>query len=246
MLLTALKPQTNKQQQKYYIIQIHSHKIHILHFGKENPFVKNYLALHHIEESNDFNKIDSLQVVDIILVNRDLNINFSVSDFKGKTTIYYTSSLSSSENDKIHYAAIPSLIQYTLQIKKNLNVLHSKSTSIVAKNKESEKFIKQVCICMDTHLDDHKFKLKQLCDCLSISRSTLHKKISAYTGQNTTQFINCYKLKKSKHLLVTTTWQISHIADILGYSSQHYFSRIFKKNEGISPLQYRNFFKNSM
>lgn len=82
--------------------------------------------------------------------------------------------------------------------------------------------------------------MDQLSDLLYISRSSLSKKIKTYTGLKPTEFINQYKLEKSKHLLVATNWQIGRIADELGFCSQQYYCRLFKNYSGSSPTKFRN------
>ena len=72
-----------------------------------------------------------------------------------------------------------------------------------------------------------------------MSRSSLSKKIKTHTGLKPTEFINQYKLEKSKHLLIVTNWQISKISDALGFCSQQYYCRLFKKHVGNNPTNYR-------
>ena len=43
----------------------------------------------------------------------------------------------------------------------------------------------------------------------------------------------------SKNLLGNTTYNINEIAQIVGYENQLYFSRLFRKNVGVSPSEYR-------
>ncbi|MCY1151748.1 MAG: response regulator [Sphaerochaetaceae bacterium] len=47
------------------------------------------------------------------------------------------------------------------------------------------------------------------------------------------------RLTKAKDLLVKTSYSIKEIALATGFSDPNYFSLIFKREEGISPIQYR-------
>jgi AraC-like DNA-binding protein len=51
-------------------------------------------------------------------------------------------------------------------------------------------------------------------------------------------YINKYRLEQSKHLLMESNYNITQIADMLGFTSIHYFSRQFKSHFGISPSEY--------
>ena len=52
------------------------------------------------------------------------------------------------------------------------------------------------------------------------------------------QYFSRLKIKKAKMLLKEGELNATQIAGILGYESIHYFSRQFKKIEGISPTGY--------
>ncbi|MBR4420656.1 MAG: AraC family transcriptional regulator, partial [Clostridia bacterium] len=50
------------------------------------------------------------------------------------------------------------------------------------------------------------------------------------------------KIKLAKKLIIENV-ELKTIADQLGFSTYNYFSRTFKKREGITPMQYKqNFF----
>jgi YesN/AraC family two-component response regulator len=51
-------------------------------------------------------------------------------------------------------------------------------------------------------------------------------------------YINELKLNKSKELIKSSTYTLSEISEILGFSSIHYFSKKFKLNFGVSPTEY--------
>ena len=57
---------------------------------------------------------------------------------------------------------------------------------------------------------------------------------------NTTpkQYISDLKFAKAKQMIKDSTYSISEIARICGFSSIHYFSRVFKEKYGITPTSY--------
>lgn len=52
-------------------------------------------------------------------------------------------------------------------------------------------------------------------------------------------YINIYRIAKAKELLEATSENLATIAQQVGYENDSYFSRVFKKSEGISPSDYR-------
>lgn len=66
--------------------------------------------------------------------------------------------------------------------------------------------------------------------------SNIVKKATGYTLR---QYITNTRLKKSRNLLCSTNMDIAEIAVECGFNSATYFNRIFKKNIGITPSEYR-------
>ncbi len=60
------------------------------------------------------------------------------------------------------------------------------------------------------------------------------------------EYINKRKVFNSLHYLRTTNDSILKISLIHGYSSQEYYSEIFSKYIGVSPLVYRKFSKSNI
>lgn len=66
--------------------------------------------------------------------------------------------------------------------------------------------------------------------------SALFKK---QTGVNFVDYVTDIRMDKAKRLLLETNKRILEIASEVGYENEQYFSRVFKKTVGQSPLQYR-------
>ena len=47
------------------------------------------------------------------------------------------------------------------------------------------------------------------------------------------------RISEAKNLLIETSMPCSVIAELVGFDDANYFSRIFKKRMGLSPLQFR-------
>ena len=71
------------------------------------------------------------------------------------------------------------------------------------------------------------------------SRSYVAKKFKDDLGINVGAFISRCKLEEAKSLLAYTAKPLSEISSLLCFSSQSYFQNVFKKQYGVTPLQYR-------
>lgn len=74
---------------------------------------------------------------------------------------------------------------------------------------------------------------------LNVTPNHLNKSIKAATGKPATKWIDETIILEAKYLLYQTTYSVSEIAMQVGHEDQSYFSRFFKKHEGMTPVQYR-------
>lgn len=68
----------------------------------------------------------------------------------------------------------------------------------------------------------------------------LNRLFRQHTGQTIHLYQMQCRMKAACTLLITTNMNIKEIADSLGFSSASYFSELFKKLRGVSPVDYRN------
>lgn len=86
--------------------------------------------------------------------------------------------------------------------------------------------------------------LDDLCNLTSLSKTWICKCFVQANHLTVFEYKLTLQLNEAKVLLGSTKYSIQKISDMLGFSSPNYFSMIFKKNEGITPLRYRRkFFK---
>ena len=78
-----------------------------------------------------------------------------------------------------------------------------------------------------------------------MSRSRFQHLYTETFGVSVNKDIINSRLKKAVELLETSDQSISDIASIVGYSSIQYFTRQFKNEIGLTPVQYRIANKNA-
>lgn len=75
-----------------------------------------------------------------------------------------------------------------------------------------------------------------------MSISWFIRNFKEYTGTTPMQYIVSTRITNAQTLLETTTYSVTEIGQIIGYDNPLYFSRIFHKQKGISPKNYRKQF----
>lgn len=78
-----------------------------------------------------------------------------------------------------------------------------------------------------------------LCKELNINKSYFCKLFKEDTGYTYSNYLNIFRIEKSKKLLLNTNMSLLDIAISVGFNSQNYFTMVFKKITNITPTQYR-------
>lgn len=86
--------------------------------------------------------------------------------------------------------------------------------------------------------------IEQYAESRGMSVSWFIRNFKKFTGTAPMQFIVSMRINNAQILLEQTNYTINEIAKIVGYDDQLYFSRLFRKQKGFSPSQYRKIGKN--
>lgn len=98
-------------------------------------------------------------------------------------------------------------------------------------------FLQQVEAVIEERLDDEALSVEQLSQNLYLSRSQLHRKLKALTGQSATAFIREYRLSRAFEMLQSKRGNVTEISLSIGFSSPQYFATRFKEKYGFPPSQ---------
>lgn len=86
---------------------------------------------------------------------------------------------------------------------------------------------------------NNKISLKSTANYIHINSSYLSRLYKKETGETLTDSINKLKIEHAKELLETTDMKTIKISQSIGIDDPAYFSHLFKKYVGTSPIEYR-------
>lgn len=85
-----------------------------------------------------------------------------------------------------------------------------------------------------------KLTLTELSDIVQLSPTYLSRSFKDNTGYTVIGFLNKIKIDKAKELISEGNKKVKEVAKEVGFYDEFYFSRIFKKIEGMSPTEFYN------
>lgn len=113
------------------------------------------------------------------------------------------------------------------------------STTINKTIMKEDAFLLKVRRSVESHISDENFGIAELCDDLAISRTQLHRKLTAVTGKSTSYVVRSIRLKKAKTLLQSTDLNVSEVGYEVGYANSSHFAQDFRKEFGQAPSKFK-------
>jgi AraC-like DNA-binding protein len=110
------------------------------------------------------------------------------------------------------------------------------------KKKNDEETFNQILGYLNNNIQGH-VTIEQICKDNLIGRSGLQSFFSSKFNCGVIDYFTKLKIDMAKQLVRDNHMNFTQIADYLGYSSIHYFSRQFKKTTGMTPSEYSSSIK---
>lgn len=110
----------------------------------------------------------------------------------------------------------------------------------VPKNQQ-DRFILKATRFIDKNLHK-KIHLENLAEKMNVSTRTLVRKFKKYTGYAPLTYIQKQRIEAGKVLLEDSDLALAKIVSLVGYQDSSSFRRLFKRETGLSPYEYRQRF----
>ena len=146
---------------------------------------------------------------------------------------------------------IPKPFSINVLTAKVKNILHMRDVTILhygqsskiepeklTSNPLDEDFLKRAVSIVESHLDDADFSTDKFAREMLMSRSNLHLKMKALTGESTNEFIKHIRFGKACQMLREGWLTVAEISYRVGFNSPSYFATSFKKKFGCMPTEY--------
>lgn len=152
-----------------------------------------------------------------------------------KNAIKKAAEHSESSNENSAFLLNSEIFRFLFFAAKDFSCIKSKPAEYIEKNKHMVEDIKnRISYCYAEPIN-----IELLASAFFVSVSHLQHTFKQQTGMSIIDYINKTRIENSKRLLRETQLHVSVIAEKVGIADYNYFSRVFRKYEGISPTQYR-------
>ena len=107
--------------------------------------------------------------------------------------------------------------------------------------KQEERTISGITRYLQEHLAE-EMSLSVLAEEFHLNPQYISQLFKNEIGVNFLSYLTNIRMEKAKKLLLSTSLSIAEVAEQSGYGDYRVFTKVFKKNEGITPSQYRRDF----
>lgn len=112
------------------------------------------------------------------------------------------------------------------------------SYTAISTEGEIPRMLQKAIFCIHEHID-RPIEVRTICKYLDVSPQYLIRLFQRYLHVYPIKYIQQLKISKAKDLIRETSMTMKEISFSIGYENTYYFSRVFRKLEGMSPTEYK-------
>ena len=98
-------------------------------------------------------------------------------------------------------------------------------------------FLERVAAAVALNLGEGDFDVEQLSSAVALSRTQVHRKLRALTGQSPAEYIRLERLERARQLLREQAGTVAEVCYRVGFNSPAHFSTAFSRQYGYPPSE---------
>ncbi|MCX7711210.1 MAG: response regulator transcription factor [Clostridia bacterium] len=106
-------------------------------------------------------------------------------------------------------------------------------------NKSIKLILKKAVDYIQSHYSE-QVSLNEVAEHAYVSTYYISRMFKKELGKNFVDYLNEIRIEKAKELLKDIRFKTYEVAEMVGIPDAHYFSKLFKKHEGVTPSEYRD------
>lgn len=117
--------------------------------------------------------------------------------------------------------------------------VYNKILDGVNKRKKYSKLVLYTINYLNSNYYLNNININDIAKYFEVTSSYLSKVLKKETGLSFIEYLTSIRINKAMDIMKDPTIKIYDVAELVGYSNQHYFCRAFKKIIGVSPMEYK-------
>lgn len=143
-------------------------------------------------------------------------------------------------NVRVLEARIKNIISQRIKLRQLFSQRFVLEPSKIELESQDKIFISKAIDLIENNMDNSELDVVTFASELGMSRTQLYNKIKAITDMPVHNFITSIRLKRAAQLLLEENFTVYEISIMVGFNNPKYFSRLFKKQFGMLPTEYRS------
>lgn len=139
-------------------------------------------------------------------------------------------------------AILTTKIQNMMRTRRRMLERYAKSLEVepekITFNAMDEALLKRAMAIVEKNIDNIEFSTDEFAREMNMSRSNLHLKLKAITGESTIDFIRKIRFNEAAKLLKDGRYTVAEVSTMVGFNTPSYFATSFKKYFGCLPTEY--------
>ena len=135
-------------------------------------------------------------------------------------------------------ARVKNLIDIRRKLRERFKVSIPLKPGEIAVTSTDDAFLQRARAVVEARMADEKFSVEDLATELCMSRSQVHRKLTALTDLSASDFIWYLRLHRAMDLLKGGSGTVSEVAYEVGFTDPSHFSRRFHRQFGASPSEF--------
>ena len=134
-------------------------------------------------------------------------------------------------------------VKNLIELRRKLRERFSRSEVLkpgeIAVTSMDDAFLQKVMAVVEGHIGDEDFSVERMGKEVGMSRSQIHRKLTALTGQSPIDFIHYIRLHRAMEMLKKNAGTVSEIAYAVGFGGASHFTKCFREQFDMLPSDVR-------
>lgn len=121
----------------------------------------------------------------------------------------------------------------------DVSIIYKKLCSSLVEKSQKTPVVIEAQKYINRNYSNETLSITEIANKIGISQTYLTRLLKKELGMTFIDYLTYVRIKNSIILMEDPEIRIYEIAELVGYSTQHYFSNVFKKHMGMAPLDYK-------